>query len=560
VYVAAAPDIWYLKDTDDDHHADIRERVYTGFGDRNQQGGVNNLNWGVDHTIYGSASVNGGAVRPANQLDAAPIIMSGRDFRFDPVTGRIETVSGSKQFGNAFDDWFNRFLCNESGPAYHVVLPQQYLARNAYLPVSTAIKDLAPGVTPIFRTSPIEKWREIRSSRRLAAGERSAKSAGLSHGVIDAAAGLTIYRGHAYLPQYRGNLFVGCSQNNLVHRRKLTPDGATFRSERADENTEFVRSTDIWFRPVNCINAPDGTLYVLDMSREVIESIHIAADIVKHLDLTNGRDKGRIYRLTPPGFKVPQQPRLGHATTAELVSTLEHPSGWWRDTAARLIFERQDRAAVELLRRRLADSSHAVGRMHILWSLDGLVALEERDLLLALGDASPGVREHAVRLAEPRLKDWPALAEKVAALSDDPEARVRFQVAFTLGEICDPQAVPALAAIAARDAGEPWIRTAVLSSSAARADQLLVELLKNRGFLAESASSIWLEQLASIGGARNHSDEVARILAGATGHHPGDGFGAAKCLQLAGNRRHQRFETLGRHTRLFARRGDRKVE
>ncbi len=65
-------------------------------------------------------------------------MLSGRDFRFDPVTGKFETVTGTKQFGNAFDDWFNRFLCSESKPAYHVVLPQQYLARNPYLAVSSA--------------------------------------------------------------------------------------------------------------------------------------------------------------------------------------------------------------------------------------------------------------------------------------------------------------------------------------------------------------------------------------------------------------------------------------
>ena len=121
-------------------------------------------------------------------------------------------MSGSKQFGNAFDDWFNRFLCDESNPAYHVVLPEHYLARNPLLAVPTSIAKLTPGVTPIFRISPIEKWREIRSSRRLAVGERKATSAGLSHNVIDAAAGLAIYRGNAYPPEYRSNLFVGCSR------------------------------------------------------------------------------------------------------------------------------------------------------------------------------------------------------------------------------------------------------------------------------------------------------------------------------------------------------------
>ena len=175
VYVAAAPDIWYLKDTDGDHRADVREKVYTGFGDRNQQGGVNNLNWarrphdlrlGLEQRRLDSP---GRQARRAADRAVEP--------RFSLRSGdaaRFETVSGSKQFGNAFDDWFNRFLCSESKPAYHVVLPQHYLARNPHLAVPTALNDLAPGVTPIFRISPIEKWREIRSSRRLAAGERSA--------------------------------------------------------------------------------------------------------------------------------------------------------------------------------------------------------------------------------------------------------------------------------------------------------------------------------------------------------------------------------------------------
>jgi putative membrane-bound dehydrogenase-like protein len=512
VYVAAAPDIWYLKDADGDHRADVIEKVYTGFGDRNQQGGVNNLNWHVDHKIYGSGSTNGGAIRRADKDEASPIVLSSRDFRFDPVTGAFETVSGSKQFGNAFDDWFNRFLCSESKPSYHVVLPQHYLARNPNLAVPTALNDLAPGVTPIFRISPIERWRQVRSSRRLVAGERSPTSAGLSHNVIDAAAGLTIYRGHAYPSAYLGNEFIGCSQNNLVHRRRLTAQGPTFRSERADANTEFVRSTDTWFRPVNCINAPDGTLYVLDMSREVIESIHIANDVVKLLDLTNGRDKGRIYRLAPPGFVPQPAPRLGKATSAELVSYLEHPGGWWRDTAGRLIFERQDPGAVAPLRRRLAESPSALGRMHILWALDGLGALEERDLMVGLADATAGVREHSVRLAESRLGKAPALVEKVLSLAADPDSRVRFQVAFSLGEIDAAQAVEALAAIAARDATDPWTRTAVLSSCVDRAHRVLAALAQNAKFVAQPAAPVWFEQLATIVGARNKVHEVKAVL------------------------------------------------
>jgi putative membrane-bound dehydrogenase-like protein len=512
VYVAAAPDIWYCRDTDGDHVADQRERIYTGFGDRNQQGGVNNLNWGIDHRIYGSGSTNGGEIRPGREPGAAPINLSGHDFRFDPVTGKFETITGVRQFGNAFDDWFNRFICSQAKPIYHVVLPERFLARNPFLAVRSGLKDLAPGVTPIFRTSPIEKWREIRSSRRLAAGERPAGASGLSHNVIDAAAGLTVYRGEAYPPKYHGNVFVGCSQNNLIHRRTLIPDGATFRSARADEKSEFVRSTDTWFRPVNCINAPDGTIYVLDMSREVIESIHIASDVVAHLDLTSGRDKGRIYRLAPPGFQVPPQPKLGRATSAELAALLEHPGGWWRDTASRLIFERQDRAVVELLRRRLRESPSAVGRMHIMWALDGLESLTDEDLRAALADVSPRVREHGVRLAANRLGKSAALVDKVVELAADDDPVVRFQVAFALGETNDPRAVQSLAAIAARDAGDEWIRAAVLSSSTAIADRMLAELANNADFLAQAAAETWLEQLAMIIGSRKEPDAVQRVL------------------------------------------------
>jgi len=527
IYVAAAPDLWYLKDTDGDHRADVREKVFTGFGDRNQQGMFNNLNWHVDHKIYGSGSTNGGAVRRGDKPDMMPIVLSGRDFRFEPRTHQFETVSGSQQFGNAFDDSFNRFLCDESGPVFHVVLPQHYLARNPHLAVPSAIHDLAPGVTPIFRISPIERWREIRSNRRLAAGERSPKSAGLSHNVIDAAAGLTIYRGHAYPAEYRGNVFVGCSQNNLVHRRTLTPEGATFRSQRADENTEFVRTPDIWFRPVNCINAPDGTLYILDMSREVIESVHIANDVVAHLDLTSGRDKGRIYRLAPPGFKVPPAPRLGQATTAELVATLEHPGGWWRDTASRLLFERQDPLAVDPLRRLLNSSESSTARLHALWALDGLAALTERDVLAALSDPAAMVREHALRLAEPRLAASASLRQRVIAMAHDADPRVRFQTAFTLGEIDDPAVVPALGAIALQGSEDTWLRTAVLSSVASRSGALLGQLTSQPDFLSKPAAAGWVEQLAAIVGSRRQDAEVVSTLDIA------DRLGADSPLQLA---------------------------
>jgi putative membrane-bound dehydrogenase-like protein len=512
VFVAAPPDIWYFKDTDGDHKADIKRRVFTGFGTKSQQYMVNNLKWGLDHKIYGSTAGNGGEIRPGDKPNAKPISVDRHDFRFDPVTEEFEPIVGTIQFGNSFDDWGNRFMCDESEPLYQSIADQHYLARNPYLPAGRGVFNIGGGSVPIFRISPIERWRHIRSSRRISHSTRTPTGAGVSHHVIDAGAGVTIYRGNAYPKSFYGNAVIGDAQNNLVHRMLLTPDGVTFRERRADPDTEFVRSSDNWFRPVNFINAPDGTLYCLDMSREILESIHIPFDVLKFIDLKAGRDSGRLYRIAPDGFHFPGEPRLGSATTAELVRLLEYPNGWHRDTAHRLLFERQDKSAVPLLAALLRHSPMPQARLGALWSLEGLQAIETADLHLALGDSHPALREHAVRLAESRLDREPAILEQVVALAQDENPRVRMQVAYSLGETKDPRAVDAIARIARRDAGDPWIRTAVLSSVAETSHELLIRLLADRSFVASSAGADMAEKLAYIAGVRNRPDEIGKLL------------------------------------------------
>ena len=513
VFVAAAPDIWYLKDTDGDHRADVRRKVYTGFSTANQQAMLNNLAWGLDHKIYGSTAGGGGNVRYVENPGSfpEPISVSGRDFRFDPATGEFEAITGTIQFGNTFDDWGNRFLCRESQPLLHAVLLQRYLARNPHLPVPNAIQNVAPGPVPIFRISPLERWRMIRSSRRIASGARSPNATGASHHVIDAGAGATIYRGGAYPEEYYGNVFIGGAQSNLIHRRRLKPDGVTFSSSRADEGTEFVRSSDNWFRPVNFVNAPDGTLYVLDMSREILETIHVPLDTVKFLDFTSGRQQGRVYRLAPPDFEYPGPPRLGKATTAELVEALASPHGWWRETAHRLLYERQDKSAVAPLSKMLSHESPQA-RLHALWSLDGLASLSDDDLRLALADSHPALREHAMRLAEPRLDETPGLFDTIIELSRDANVRVRLQAAFSLGESKNPRAAQALARLARSSAGDVWVRTAVLSSAGSWADRMLAELLNDREFAVSSAGNELLAQLATVVGARSRQAETDHVL------------------------------------------------
>jgi putative membrane-bound dehydrogenase-like protein len=532
IFVTATPDIWYLKSTRGDGKADVRVRVFTGFRKFNVQAVINNLKWGLDHHIYAAGGTNGGAVRPGAQPGAKPIPLAAADFRIDPVTEQFELLSGGARFGNTFDDWGNRFLCNIRNPVQHVLLPRDYLARNPFVPVRSPLIDAAEAgdTLAVFRASPPEPWRVLNAGRlardRTYTGPRSESNA---TGYFTSACGVTIYRGAAYPPRYYGNAFLGEVAGNLVHRQVLASNGVTFTARRADAGVEFVASTDNWFRPVNFVNAPDGTLHVVDMYRETIEHPwSIPNDIKARLDLESGRDRGRIYRLAPPGFRPGLAPRLGSATTEQLVGHLQNPNSWWRETAHRLLFERQDPAAVPPLRKLLADGKDgvvidpvtgrdvkALARLHALWSLDGLKALEEGDLLAALSDASPGIREHAVRLAEPRLARSPALRDRVRALAADPDLRVRFQVAFSLGAAGPTEAVTALARIARRDAGDAWLRIAVLCSSRDIAAPLLLELLNGGDFLAVAAARNWFRDLARVVAGRGQLAEVNRVLSAA---------------------------------------------
>jgi len=490
VFVAAAPDIWYFKDTGGDGRADIRRKVFTGFGRYNVQAIMNNLRWGLDNKIYGAAAGNGGKV--AGTLRVPPvengtrsvpttIDLARRDFRFDPVTEKLEAISGGERFGNTFDDWGNRFVCNIRNPVQHVVLEQRYLARNPHLVVPSVIHDCAESGDQlrVFRLSPPEPWRVFRAQRWALEGQAMPRSELIGAGYWTSSSGVSIYRGGAYPPEFRGNVFIGEVAGNLIHRQVLTRDGVTFKSRRADENTEFVRSRDNWFRPVNFVNAPDGTLTVLDMYRETIEHPwSIPDDIKAQLDLTSGKDRGRIYRLSPPNFIVPKSPQLAGTPTATLVAYLHSPDSWWRETAQRLIVERQDRDAVAPLQKIVADRNDSpTARLHALYALDGLGKLDDPDVLRAPRDNPPEVARHIVKLLEQRNERSKSFSNGISSRASNPDVSVRFQAALSLGELKPDDAYAGLRTLIVSDAGDPWMRTAILSSASQVADRLALDLI-----------------------------------------------------------------------------------
>ena len=415
VFVLAPPTLWWFKDTTGDGKADIRHRVFDGFNRDNVQAVANNMKWGLDHRIY----VAGGRNPSVITKDGKELLKLGNiDFSFDPLSETVRPETGGVQFGHSFDDWGNRFVCSNSNHIQHVVVPYEYTSRETWSG-PPAIKSIAVegAAAPVFRRSQAEPWRIVRTRRRVA----DPKFAGLpptekvAIGFFTSATSVTIYRGDAWPEEYRGQAFIGDVGGNLVHRKILEPDGVSFKARRADQNHEFLASTDNWFRPTNFVNAPDGTLYLLDMYRETIEHPYsIPEDIKEHLDLESGSDRGRIYRLVAKnGVRKPVE-KLGGHSAKELAKRLASKNAWARETAYRLLWERHDKDNVAEEIHALWESKQAVARvlaLHCAATLNrrGLVL---HDYLLKAGieDPHPEVRRIAYQLGQGRtnqIKDPP---------------------------------------------------------------------------------------------------------------------------------------------------------
>ncbi len=511
--VANAPDLLYLKDTKGTGKADQREVLYTGFDLANIQQLLNGLQWGLDNWVYACAGGKGGTIT-SPQKKMAPVTLRGRGIRFKPdVPGSLEPTSGGGQFGLAADDWGRWFTATNSQHLRHIVLPDHYLRRNPYLPVAATTLDI-PDHSPackVHRISPFEAWRVERTTRRKGSpdSKRFPTTELVPGGYITSACSPVVYTADLFPKEYRGNTFVCDPANNLIHRDVLVENGATFIAQRGDADHEFLASTDNWFRPVCLTIGPGGALYVLDFYREVIESpLSLPDDIKANLNLES-RSRGRIWRVAPAGKRKVVRPHLSKATAKELVGHLGDANSWWRCTAQRLLIERQDKTVVAALRTLARTAKVAPGRAHALWTLRGLGALTEEDILKGLADPVAGVREQSLRLAEEKLD-----SAHVRALADDPSPRVRFQAAFTLGGTDDAGTVTALAKIACQDVSDTrWTQTALLSSAGKTAPALLEALTADGKFAAAGAPALqFLTRLAQLVASQPGDAALARTL------------------------------------------------
>ena len=492
-FVTLGGQLAYFPDEDGDGRAEQPTLWFTGFAEENSQLRANHPRYALDNQIYVANGLRGGKIRDARRDDSAVVSISGMDFRFDPHTGKYAAATGVGQFGLAFDDYGNRFVCSNRNPLKHIVLPDEVLRRNPQLAAPSGSNDVAAAGED-SRVFPISSaW----TTSNLHAGQ------------FTAACGVIIYRGDALPAEFAGSAFTCEPTGNLVHREIMKPAGGSFISKPDREGVEFLASADNWFRAVNMENGPDGALYVVDMYRAVIEHPQfMPAELKNRPDLLWGNDCGRIYRIVaedaPP--KLENYPRdLQSLNNEQLVALLDHPNAWQRETAARLIYERQAKEVVPQLKKLAANAKRDTGRIHALWALQGLGALDEAQIVAACGDASPRVREQGAILAGGRLNDSQALRQAVLKLAGDDDVRVRFQTAVALGTVEGKEVTAALARIALAEPADVWTRTAVASAVPNRAhlllDAVVTELQSEQGRKINAGEQGLLEQLASLAGA-----------------------------------------------------------
>ena len=389
-FVTLAGKVAYLKDTDGDDKADVNETWYTGFSQVNQQLRANHPTLALDNHIYIAAGLRGGTIADARHPEVKPVSISGMDFRFDPLTRKFEAVTGEAQFGLTFDDYGNRFVCANRDPAIHMVLENWQLKKNPLVTVDSVLEHVVFGAnyTPIF---PIG---------------RAWTTSNLHAGQFTAACGIKIYRGTALPSSMYGNVFVCEPTGYMVHREVIKPNGVTFGESFVKHTTEFFASRDEWCRPVNMEVGPDGALYVVDMYRQIIEHPEwMPEELRQRPNLRAGNDRGRIYRVVKSDFQRPANAKLSRMKSGELVDELANPNSWRRETAARLLLERQEKSIGDALRKTALKGEMPLARIAALRLLDGLKLIDEDLLITLCDDADPRVVEQAIMVSDQPVRD-----------------------------------------------------------------------------------------------------------------------------------------------------------
>jgi uncharacterized protein len=509
VIVAQAPDILWLRDKDGDGKCNMKdERVvlYTGFGTFDTHAVINNFRWGMDGWIYSAIGYSAGTPKSGDGVKDFGRVTAGI-IRFKPDGSALEQVASGSCNTWGFDVgadgelYYTTATCGEH--FLHVVMPEKILAKgnvggvrsSAVLPdhqdVKPAVKHTRPAYVQI-------DW----------------------VGAFTASAGSCIYTGGAWPERFNNAHFQSEPTVSLVHIDMLNPKGVTFvaKKEPGREDTEFIAGTDLWFRPIHTRVGPDGALYVIDFYNQA--AIHNDTRGPKHgarnAAVRPDRDHhfGRIWRVQHKQART--LPKPSFATNEDLLKALEHPNGWTRMTAHRLLMEKSDKAAVAALEKLAADESRpGTARTHALWTAYLISQKHNPELLTKVYTGKEvSVQKAAMQL----LRNFPpggeaanfaplhkAMAEKLATA--DPRLRLETLMAISSAE--DAKTFNASLWKIYSDLNDPWTESALVSIFA---NDPAGAILAAAELPDPSAAKRTVRELASRLAQPNDADAVAAVL------------------------------------------------
>ncbi|MCE9610548.1 MAG: c-type cytochrome [Chthoniobacter sp.] len=409
-------DLFIYADTDGDGVSDKKEPFYVGGGrGGNLEHQPNGMVWALDNGLYST--------------------YNDYRLRWTPTGAVKEKVAGNGGQWGLCQDNFGKLLFMNAGGEQGPRSFQQPVLYGAFNPGG----QFAPGFDVVW---PLVGLADVQGG----GGRFRKEDKTLNH--FTATCGSEFYRGDRLPAELRGDLFFGEPVGRLVRRAKVeAKEGFTTLSNPYQEaKSEFLRSTDPCFRPVNCANAPDGTLYIVDMYRGIIQEGNwvrggsYLRGVVEQYGLQNVFGHGRIWRLVHTSMTPGPQPRMNTATPAQLVAYLGHPNGWWRDTAQKLLVLKQDKSVVAALTTMARTDRNEFARLHALWTLEGLGALTPALVRERLKDNHPQLRIAALRVGESLFqKGEKTLGADVMAAALDKDTDVAIQSVLTAKQLDLPE-------------------------------------------------------------------------------------------------------------------------
>jgi mono/diheme cytochrome c family protein/glucose/arabinose dehydrogenase len=462
VLVGEPPNLWLARDTDGDGKADKKEKLHDQYGrlEGNLEHNANSLMWAMDNWIYTSEHDWFYRLK-GDKLEARQTLNRG-------------------QWGISMDDVGRVYRNWNEQPLFADVVPAHYFARNPNLVRTRGAYE------ELIGRKETATW-PIRPTRGVNRGYRDGVLR--ADGTIttyQSAATPLIYRGDQLPKELQGNAFVTDCTGQLVHRFIISDDGnGNLKAKDAYEKGEFIASTDERFRPVNLASGPDGTFYVVDMYRGVVQDGQYQTDYLrdyiktKKLELPVGH--GRIYRVVHETTNRVTKPNLPKESSAKLVEYLAHPNGWWRDMAQQLLVQRGDKSVTAALQSQAKSATDPRTKLHALWTLEGLDAIDEATVTAALQDAAVDVRVVGLRLSERWLSEPnPPILAAVRKQAEESNLLILRQVAATFGALPAASRQEALGTLLEKWGADALLVDLAISGLAGQEETVLARLLKGK--------------------------------------------------------------------------------